>query len=116
MGCSATVNFLVTTHSSYILSSANLLIQSASVENHIGVNINEETIIQKAAQNITTKDSAYKIGEDDKDTLKDIVDQTSGLIESIEIDTISQKTNEESDKLDILEMKYDLQGITGMPC
>lgn len=54
------------------------------------------------------KISAYKIGEDDKDTLKDIVDQTSGLIESIEIDTISQKTNEESDKLDILEMKYDL--------
>ena len=54
------------------------------------------------------KISAYKIGEDDKDTLKDIVDQTSGLIESIEIDTISQEINEESDKLDILEMKYDL--------
>lgn len=36
---------LVTTHSPYILSSANLLIQSASVENHIGVNKNEETII-----------------------------------------------------------------------
>lgn len=105
---SSNSRFLVTTHSPYILSSANLLIQSASVENYIGANKNEETIIRKQLRISPQKILAYKIGENGKDTLKNIVDKTSGLIESIEIDTISQEINEESDKLDILEMKYDL--------
>ena len=105
---SSNSRFLVTTHSPYILSSANLLIQSASVENYIGANKNEETIIRKQLRISPQKILAYKIGENGKDTLKNIVDKISGLIESIEIDTISQEINEESDKLDILEMKYDL--------
>lgn len=100
--------FLVTTHSPYILSSTNLLIQSASVENRIAVNKNEETIIKKQFRIPSQKISAYKIGENDKNTLKSIIDKASGLIESIEIDSISEKINEEAEKLDILEMKYDL--------
>lgn len=43
---SSNSKFLVTTHSPYILSSANLLIQSAIVENHPAVR-NEETVIKK---------------------------------------------------------------------
>lgn len=105
---SSNSKFLVTTHSPYILSSANLLIQSAFVENHIVVNKNEEAIIKKQFRISPQKISAYKIGENDKNTLKSIIDKTSGLIESIEIDSISEKINEESEKLDILEIKYDL--------
>ncbi len=99
--------FLVTTHSPYILSSANLLIQSAIVENRVVVK-NEETVVKKQLRITPQKIAAYKIGEGAKNTLKSIMDKPTGLIESIEIDSISEKINEESEKLDMLEIKYDL--------
>lgn len=105
---SSSSKFLVTTHSPYILSAANLLIQSAKVENHIAVKNNEKMIIKKQLRISPQKISAYKVGEDEKSTLTSIIDRPSGLIESIEIDSISAKINEESEKLDMLEIKYDL--------
>lgn len=104
---SSNSKFLVTTHSPYILSSANLLIQSAIVENRAAVR-NEEIIIRKQLRISSQKISAYKINEKDKKVLKSIIDEPSGLIESIEIDSISEKINEEAEKLDLLEIKYDL--------
>lgn len=104
---SSNSKFLVTTHSPYILSSANLLIQSAIVENQAAVKT-EETIIKKQLRISPQKISAYKIDEKGRDILKSIIDKPSGLIESIEIDSISEKINEEAEKLDMLEIKYDL--------
>ena len=104
---SSNSKFLVTTHSPYILSSANLLIQSAIVENRYAVK-NEEIIIKKQLRISPQKISAYKIDEKGRDILKSIIDKPSGLIESIEIDSISEKINEEAEKLDMLEIKYDL--------
>lgn len=104
---SSNSKFLVTTHSPYILSAANLLIQSAIVENHVVVK-NGETVVKKQLRILPQKISAYKIGEKQKGTLQSIIDKPSGLIQSIEIDSISEKINEASDKLDELEMKYDL--------
>ena len=99
--------FLVTTHSPYILSSANLLIQSAMVENRVASK-GEEVIVKKQLRIAPQKIAAYKIGENAKSTLKSIMDRPTGLIESIEIDSISERINEESEKLDMLEIKYDL--------
>lgn len=99
--------FLVTTHSPYILSSANLLIQSAIVENRI-VEKNEPTVVKKQLRISPQKITAYKIGENSKASLKNIIDRPSGLIQSVEIDSISEDINNESERLDMLEIKYDL--------
>lgn len=104
---SSNSKFLVTTHSPYILSSANLLIQSGMVENNAVVK-NEEAIIKKQFRILPQRISAYKIDDESNDILKDIIDKSSGLIESIEIDSISEKINEEAERLDLLEIKYDL--------
>lgn len=104
---SSNSKFLVTTHSPYILSSANLLIQSAIVENQIASK-NEGTIIKKQLRVSPKKISAYKIGDNGNTTLRNIIDAPSGLIESIEIDSISERINKETEKLDMLEIKYDL--------
>lgn len=99
--------FLITTHSPYILSSANLLIQSAMIENHMAVR-GEEVVVKKQLRIMPQKVVAYKIGESKEETLKTIVDLSSGMIESVEIDDISEIINEESEKLDLLEIKYGL--------
>lgn len=99
--------FLVTTHSPYILTATNLLIQSSIVENRIATK-SEEVVIKKQLRVAPQKLSAYKIGDNEKGVLESIIDKPSGLIRSLEIDSISEKINEESDKLDLLEIKYDL--------
>lgn len=104
---SSNSKFMVTTHSPYILSSANLLIQSAIVENRIAGK-NEEPVIGKRLRISPEKIDAYKLGESDRVALKSIIDRPSGLINSIEIDAVSEKINEESEKIDMLEIKYDL--------
>lgn len=104
---SSNSKFLVTTHSPYILSSANLLIQSAIVENRIAGR-NEEPVIRKQLRIAPQKISAYKISEYGRGALKSIIDKPSGLIESIEIDSISEKINEESERIDELEIKYEM--------
>ncbi len=104
---SSNSKFLVTTHSPYILSSANLLIQSAIVENHSAVK-NKEEIVRKQFRISPQKIKAYKIDDSFGSRLESIIDERSGLIRSLEIDSISEKINEDSEKLDMLEIKYDL--------
>lgn len=99
--------FLVTTNSPYILSSANLLIQSAVVENRI-TNEGEEVVVQRQLRILPQKIAAYKLDGSMGNILKNIIDRPSGLIKSIEIDSVSEKINEESEKIDMLEIKYDL--------
>ena len=65
-------------------------------------------IVRKQLRISPQKISAYKINEKGNDILRSIIDEPSGLIESIEIDSISEKINEEAEKLDMLEIKYDL--------
>lgn len=77
--------FLVTTHSPYILSSANLLIQSAIVENRISLR-NEEPVIKRQFRIAPHRISAYEIDESAHNMLKNIIDEPTGLIDSLEID------------------------------
>lgn len=99
--------FFITTHSPYILSSANLLIQSAMVESRLAGK-NEEVIVRKQLRMLPQGVGAYKIEETDYFKIKNIIDKKVGLIQSIEIDTISNQINEASEKLDELEIKYDM--------
>lgn len=100
-------NFFVTTHSPYVMSSANLLIQSALVENQ-AVLKNEEPVVKKQFRISPQKVASYKIMETAAFELKNIVDRSSGMIESTEIDTISEWINTDTEKLDELEIKYGL--------
>lgn len=104
---SSNSKFFITTHSPYILSSANLLIQSAVVENRI-TGKNEDLIVKKQLRIMPQKITAYKIMESNAFAIKNIIDKPSGLIQSIEIDTISEQINMDAEKLDELEIKYDL--------
>lgn len=100
-------NFFVTTHSPYVMSSINLLIQSAIVENQIALK-NEEPVVKKQFRISPQKVVSYKIMETTAFELKNIVDKSSGMIESTEIDTISEWINSDTEKLDEMEIKYGL--------
>lgn len=100
-------SFFVTTHSPYILSSTNLLIQSAIVENQTVIR-NEETVVKKQCRISPQKIASYKIMESANFEMRNIVDELSGMLKSTEIDTISEWINADTEKLDELEMKYDL--------
>lgn len=84
-----------------------LLIQSGMIENNIAVK-GEEAIVKKQLRILPKKIAAYKIVESEEKNFKMILDTSSGLIESVEIDDISAMINEESEKLDVLEIKYGL--------
>lgn len=104
---SSNSKFFITTHSPYILSAANILIQSAIVENH-SVLRSEEVVIRKQFRIAPQKIIAYKIMESDRFMIKNIIDEPTGMIQSLEIDTISEQINADSERLDGLEIKYDL--------
>ncbi|MCM1103017.1 MAG: ATP-binding protein [Clostridium sp.] len=100
-------DFFITTHSPYVMSSTNLLIQSAIVENQAALK-NEEPVVKKQFRISPQKVAAYKIMETDAFEIKNIVDLSSGMVESMEIDTISEWINADTEKLDELEIKYGL--------
>ena len=98
---------LITTHSPYILTSANLLIHSGRVEN----SIHDEKlthIIPKRFRIKPNSTAAYKFSEDVNGELKDIKDNETGTFDPYEIDTISDIIGQETDQLIDLEIKYDL--------
>lgn len=97
----------ITTHSPYILSSANLLIQSGIVENNPQV-FNEEIVIKRQFRILPKKVRAYKIQEGVPFRCDSIIDEETGMINSLEIDTVSEIINQEAEKLENLEIKYDL--------
>ena len=96
---------LITTHSPYILTSTNLLIHSANVENKIK---DEETVIKKDMRLHRDKVGAYMLTQNGKFTYKKIIDEETGLIEAREIDSVSDTINQETDKLLDLEVKHGL--------
>ncbi|MBR2209011.1 MAG: AAA family ATPase [Synergistaceae bacterium] len=98
----------ITTHSPYILTSANLLIHSGRVENHISALDKEIVIPQQFRMN--PKDSvAYKLSKaDNRYKLENICDSESGMFNASEIDKISNIILEDTDKLIDLELKYGL--------
>ncbi|MBQ9983269.1 MAG: AAA family ATPase [Lachnospiraceae bacterium] len=97
----------ITTHSPYILSSLNLLIQSSKVEDN-GRLKGEETVIKRQLRISPSLIEAYKIDGRQPFSFVSITDTELGLINSMEIDTISDVINEETMKLIDLEIKYDL--------
>lgn len=98
---------IITTHSPYILTSANLLIQSGIVENSPKLR-NEESVIRKQLRISPEMAVAYKISDVQGFTLEPIMDLSSGLINSFEIDKVSDIINAETNRLIDLEIKYDL--------
>lgn len=94
---------IITTHSPYILSSANLLMYSSYVE---GKNSNDEDII----------DHDYRVSVDDVTAYMlanhkavDIMDRETNMIEAEKIDDISEVINITLDKLLELEERHGVQ-------
>lgn len=52
--------------------------------------------------------------EGKEDTLRTVINVSSGLIQSVEIDDISAIINEKSEKLDILSTGFSLCSIRGL--
>lgn len=100
-------HLLITTHSPYIMTSSNLLLYSAKVENQIK-QAADQRIIMKQYRILPDQMSAYKFGEEYEETFYDIIDKETGLINASEIDTISDIITEETDKLIDMEIRYGL--------
>ncbi len=96
---------LMTTHSPYILTSTNLLIHSANVENKI---TNEDTVIKKDMRLDKEKVGAYMLTHNGSFAYREIIDEETGLIEAREIDSVSDIINQVTDKLLDLEVKHGL--------
>lgn len=97
--------FFITTHSPYIMTSANLLIHSGQVENKI-INDNGDSIIPKQLRINPEVTAAYKI-TDSKNEIHNIRDQETGMFDASEIDTISDIIGEATDKLIDLEIEHE---------
>lgn len=97
----------VTTHSPYIMTSANLLIHSGNVENRIKTSP-EDCVIARQLRISPKKVAAYKFNEDDIFKLDSIWDHDTGMMRSSEIDTISDVIYDDSERLIDLEIKYGL--------
>lgn len=104
---SSNSQMIITTHSPYILTSANLMIHSAIVENKIRTSA-YKAVIPKPLRLSSNDISAHKFREEGNKGLFSIMDQETGMICSSEIDTISEWINEYTEKLLDLELKYDL--------
>jgi predicted ATP-binding protein involved in virulence len=96
---------IITTHSPYILASANLLIHSGSVENKIS---GEEVIIEKNMRLNKDEVSAYILTKDGSFAYRSIIDEGTRLIEAREIDSVSNIINQQTEKLIDLEVKHGL--------
>lgn len=104
---SSNSHIFITTHSPYILSSTNLLLQSGITENNPAVT-NEKPIIRKQLRITPDKINAFKISKDSSFVFTSMIDEDSKMINSLEIDTISEIINTETEKLIDLEIRYDL--------
>ncbi len=99
---------LLTTHSPYILTSMNLLIYSAYIENNKKT-LSQNQIVNRTLRLSSDKVAAYLIDKDsDKFLMTSLKDSRNGLIDASKIDQISNVINENTEKLMELESKYDL--------
>jgi predicted ATPase len=96
---------IITTHSPYILTSANLLIHSASIENNLS---DEKQVVDKDMRLDKNSIGAYLLSKDCNFEYKNIIDDETGLIEAREIDSVSNIINQQTEELINLEVKYGL--------
>lgn len=97
---------LLTTHSPYILTSANILLYSSQIEQ------GEEDAVVPVAMRINGDFfDAYKVLYDVEDgsKIESIFDKEEALIDTEYIDEVSGITNREFDKLIEVSMTYDMQ-------
>jgi predicted ATPase len=94
---------IITTHSPYILTSANLLIHSASIENKIS---SEEMVVDKEKRLDRDNVGAYMLTKNGNFAYRNIIDEETGLIEAREIDSVSNIINKQTEDLIDLEVKY----------
>ena len=94
----------ITTHSPYILSSANLLVYSGLIEGKRKLSSNAP-IIKKQMRIGPDTLNAFKITEQFPWDMYSIIDQESGMVDSSQIDTISTVINQDFDRLLDLELK-----------
>lgn len=100
-------SILITTHSPYILSSFNLLIHSYKVENNKKL-LSEEKVVPKQCR-VNPNDISCSIIEAlSSPNLRTIMDEDMKMINSFEIDNVSEIINTLTDKLLNWEDKYDL--------
>ena len=104
------LQFFITTHSPYILTSFNNLMEAGNVEKKLLAEGDEEKL--KKLYDIVPKEqilkpedvSAFSVTHDEKEPVKLIIDKDSGLILADEIDDISEETAVQFDKL--LDLEY----------
>jgi ABC-type cobalamin/Fe3+-siderophores transport system ATPase subunit len=98
-------HIIITTHSPYILTSANLLIHSAKVENIID---NENPVVQPMARLKPSDVSAFMLERNGEFSYRSIVDEETGLINAEEIDNVSDLIDQGMSDLLNLEVKHGL--------
>ncbi|MDR2590845.1 MAG: AAA family ATPase [Oscillospiraceae bacterium] len=97
--------FIITTHSPYILTSANLLIHSAKVENKI----KDNKVIVEPMKRLKPEDvCAFMLERNGDFSYRSIIDEETGLIDAEEIDAVSETINKGMSDLIDLEVKHDL--------
>ena len=97
----------LTTHSPYILTSINVLIESYIVENNKKCE-KEASIVERPLRIAPQDTMAYMIDLYGNDFLRSIMDTETKLINSYEIDGVSENINNEMDLLIERAIKYDL--------
>lgn len=96
----------ITTHSPYILTSVNLSVYSAKVENRIS---NHSTpIVRKMLRLLPNEMDAFIIANENGFSFKSIKDPSEQLIDATQIDIISSTINEATEKIMDLEIQYDM--------
>lgn len=95
---------IITTHSPYMLTAANLLIYSGGEEGKVG---GEETVVKKELRLLPGAVGAYFLSPA-TGCMENIVGESKGLIDALAIDGISASINERMDK--ILESSFKNRG------
>lgn len=87
---------VITTHSPYILTSLNILLYSDKVEN--SGSVKGETVIPKSMRIRYDSFAAYKL-ENSENTMEDLLDAESHMIDTDYIDRVSSVTNDALERL-----------------
>lgn len=97
---------LITTHSPYILTSMNLCIYSAKIENRIVGNSNP--VVYRRLRISPSKVDAFMISNGENFSFRSIKDSDEQLIDATQIDQISNVINSKTDKIIDMEIENDL--------
>ena len=105
------LQLFITTHSPYILTSFNNLMEAGNVEKKLLAEGDEEKLKQlydivPKEQILNPEDvNAFSVTHDEKEPVKSIIDEESKLILADEIDDVSEQTAMQFDKL--LDLEYE---------